>query len=695
MTSQAALKSKDLQEITKARQVIKGLITNGVKKLENILTKQSKGDFDHGNISRTEVVQAHTKLDENFQLFQKLHLKYCEYRTVGKDNTEEETIVEQDGNYLEEVEGKVFPLLDKFIKYDRSFKVFEEKETAKQDSIGKIPHLEKEYKRALEVFQTVKESATGIVRCLDEVSSDDILESAEVRILPASSTKQALTKGFEDLTLNATELSSALEFRGDSATDVEGKVKFLYAEELKDVTSLNVKLDKMIAVQKLSSGFNRSASQSQLNSTFKESQKATPIKINKPDAIKFSGFSRDFATFKRDFEAIIVPNRSAADVGLYLKQAIPSKHLYLIANLDIEEYGEMMKVLSAEFGTSRLIVDSVVSEIEKMKYIITDKMFLEFVEKLEKIHRDLKTVEMVEEVANTTVIGKLESKLPTVINQEWTKAVINEEHDKKSSKVKFEMFMKFLAKHKEMVKYQMSDTRQAAGTAKTQTQVCFVTGLSSQIKVSPQDPRNQEQSTKFEMKPCLACDDGATNVDVIKHSVETCEVWNSLKVKEKEAKVKCRKHPFTQDHTNVDCRANIRPCKICQERTHHSLLCPKRKVNTKAAKTCITVKTNISSSLETPVIVHALYVQGLKGRFGTLLDNCSTDHYITNSMARKNNLVGEQVELLVEGIGGETNRIDSTVYQVPVKDKAGQVHVLECYGMDVIATPADPPDSES
>ena len=80
---------------------------------------------------------------------------------------------------------------------------------------------------------------------------------------------------------------------------------------------------------------------------------------------------------------------------------------------------------------------------------------------------------------------------------------------------------------------------------------------------------------------------------------------------------------------------------------------------------------------------------------GTLLDNCSTDNYITNSMARKNNLVGEQVELLVEGIGGEKNKVDSYVYQVPIEDKNGKVHVLECYGMDVIATPADPPNSES
>ena len=103
--------------------------------------------------------------------------------------------------------------------------------------------------------------------------------------------------------------------------------------------------------------------------------------------------------------------------------------------------------------------------------------------------------------------------------------------------------MEFLAKHKEMVKYQMSDIRQAAGATKTQTQVCFVTGPSSQVKVSPQNPGHQKQSTKIEMKPCLACDDGATNVDVIKHSAENCEVWDSLKVKEKESKVKCRKHP--------------------------------------------------------------------------------------------------------------------------------------------------------
>ena len=125
MTSQeAALKSKDPQEIKKARQVTKGQITNAVRRLEAILGKQSKEGFDHENISRTEAVQVHTRMDENFQLFQKLHSRYCQFRVGGADNTEEEGLILKDGQYFDEVESKVCSLLDKYTKYDRSYKVY-------------------------------------------------------------------------------------------------------------------------------------------------------------------------------------------------------------------------------------------------------------------------------------------------------------------------------------------------------------------------------------------------------------------------------------------------------------------------------------------------------------------------------------------------------------------------------------------
>ena len=45
----------------------------------------------------------------------------------------------------------------------------------------------------------------------------------------------------------------------------------------------------------------------------------TPLKLQKPDSIKFSGGLRDIASFKENFESIVVLNRSAVDIGLCLK----------------------------------------------------------------------------------------------------------------------------------------------------------------------------------------------------------------------------------------------------------------------------------------------------------------------------------------------------------------------------------------
>ena len=73
--------------------------------------------------------------------------------------------------------------------------------------------------------------------------------------------------------------------------------------------------------------------------------RAAPLKINKPDNLTFSGQARDFATFKRDFLAIVVPNRDAAQVGIYFKQAIPEKHKHLLANKDLTDWSGMMSII--------------------------------------------------------------------------------------------------------------------------------------------------------------------------------------------------------------------------------------------------------------------------------------------------------------------------------------------------------------
>ena len=77
-----------------------------------------------------------------------------------------------------------------------------------------------------------------------------------------------------------------------------------------------------------------------------------------------------------------------------------------------------------------------------------------------------------------------------------------------------------------------------------------------------------------------------------------------------------------------------------------------------------------------------------------MIDHCSTDHYVTLDLVKKYKFPGEAVELLVEGIGGETSRVETKLFKVPIRDKFGTVHVLDCYGLPVIASAAELPDEK-
>ena len=84
------------------------------------------------------------------------------------------------------------------------------------------------------------------------------------------------------------------------------------------VESLKSSLERIIHVQSLKSKARLSVSNAPtLNSTMKETGTPSPIKLEKPSPIKFSGQPRDFASFRRKFESIVIPNRAAADIGLY------------------------------------------------------------------------------------------------------------------------------------------------------------------------------------------------------------------------------------------------------------------------------------------------------------------------------------------------------------------------------------------
>ena len=80
-----------------------------------------------------------------------------------------------------------------------------------------------------------------------------------------------------------------------------------------------------------------------------------------------------------------------------------------------------------------------------------------------------------------------------------------------------------------------------------------------------------------------------------------------------------------------------------------------------------------------PVMVQTAYVKSSGGIWlGTMFDLCSTDHYITHKKAKRLGCKGIEVELVVEGIKGMEHTEQTMLYEVPLVDKNGDVHLYKC-----------------
>ena len=116
---------------------------------------------------------------------------------------------------------------------------------------------------------------------------------------------------------------------------------------------------------------------------------------------------------------------------------------------------------------------------------------------------------------------------------------------------------------------------------------------------------------------------------------------------------------------------------------------------------CKSVTLNVLDSEGSPVVaascskslVKTMIVKGRSDEeeLGLMEDNCSTDSFVWTRKAEMMDLKGEPVVLRLEGIN-ETKRLQTMVYEVPLRDKQGKVHLITCYGLQEIAKDADNPD---
>ena len=152
MAEQALQNSVDPEEIKKFRKTTRTQVTTSVNRLGNLLAKKDGEDFDHKVINGTEVEQVETMLKEKFNMFLKLHEKYCHLRAEGKDDAEESELEGKDAAYSEEVTTKVYLLMDQLKSYHKSLAKRDAKlaaeeagEEARQAKVKSIPMHEQNF----------------------------------------------------------------------------------------------------------------------------------------------------------------------------------------------------------------------------------------------------------------------------------------------------------------------------------------------------------------------------------------------------------------------------------------------------------------------------------------------------------------------------------------------------------------------
>ena len=150
---------------------------------------------------------------------------------------------------------------------------------------------------------------------------------------------------------------------------------------------------------------------------------------------------------------MVPKGRSNEEIAALLELSIPQKKVYLLRDCRQDDYRGMLTILQRKLAPTRDVINNVKLQLTKLKKITADdkdgdRKFIYMVEDLEKISRDLKSINELSVLANSSTLDDIERKLPPVVLTWWRKDKIENNFYEKSDTEKYEALMKFLKNSK-------------------------------------------------------------------------------------------------------------------------------------------------------------------------------------------------------------------------------------------------------
>ena len=204
--------------------------------------------------------------------------------------------------------------------------------------------VREEFEEDWDAYRRGRNRLRKLLQPVKDRSDAELLEFDGAKVLQDSANPQLVKfeKNYHDLYGSLKDFKKASRAAGKNSDDILVSLEYDAGED--DLHDLETTANRLAsAVRKI---------EDKEKEVKSEVTKSTPaaVKLEKIEAFKFSGEYRDWASFKRKFTNIVIPNRDPQDIGLRLLQAIPHKHQHLIDNIDPGEHVKMMTELEKKFG---------------------------------------------------------------------------------------------------------------------------------------------------------------------------------------------------------------------------------------------------------------------------------------------------------------------------------------------------------
>ena len=275
-----------------------------------------------------------------------------------------------------------------------------------------------------------------MLRTLDELNkivmsyeqADENVALAEARIDDVHRIEAEAIKSWNTIEMLLTDMDEI-----EKAIETETKIKLIILTKIAHAKSFIAKHKRVLITPSHSSTRLMSA----------PSDRNGSVRLEKMRPPRFSGNIRNFARFRADFEAVVMPAYDDMMHQVYvLKETCLHGSAYeLVRKLD--DLDEIWKRLSERYGDCLDIVDLVIKDIQDVVIpkFNQEQGFVTLVDVLEKGLQDLTAIGKRREIANAYTVKLIEQKLPRRVMLRWL-----EEEEKGDSFNRFESLLTYLKK---------------------------------------------------------------------------------------------------------------------------------------------------------------------------------------------------------------------------------------------------------